>query len=246
MHRYSGISPASLAVHGTIRQRVLVNALVDPAEAAARLPDGVGPHEIDGATVVGCCLLEIHRIRPAGTPSTLGVTLLACAHRIAARWNQGQDPAHGVFVPMRHTSSRLAAIAGGRWFPGIHERAALAAAPVIDGGVDWTMAPNDGSIGLAVRIAGEFDASRPAGAACGADRSCVDATLGISPRRNGTLEVARMETDHRLVRPIAITEWHSDFLASFRTALAPTAVLMEDVEVTWTAAGRLRPPGGST
>jgi hypothetical protein len=245
MHRYSGTSPAWLAVHGTIRQRVLVNALVDPAEAAARLPDGVRPQELDGATVVGCCLLEIHRIRPALTPSAVGVTLRACAHRIAARWDQGCGPAHGVYVPMRHTSSRLAAIAGGRWFPGVHERAALTAAPAIGGRVDWTMAPHDESTGLAVRLAGEFDAARPAGLACGADRSCVDATLGISARRNGTLEVARMETDHRLVRPVAITEWQSDFLSSFRTALAPTAVLMEEVEVAWTAAGRLQPPGGS-
>jgi hypothetical protein len=43
-------------VRGVIRRRLLVNAVVDPDEAAARLPVGLRPHVTDLGTVVGCCL----------------------------------------------------------------------------------------------------------------------------------------------------------------------------------------------
>ncbi|MGI8983312.1 MAG: hypothetical protein ACR2HM_02065 [Acidimicrobiales bacterium] len=40
------------AIRGTIRRRLLVNAVVDPEEAARRLPAGVRPHVSEGGTVV--------------------------------------------------------------------------------------------------------------------------------------------------------------------------------------------------
>ena len=99
------------------------NALVDPDECGPRLPAGLRPHVIEGGTVVGCCLLEIERIRPASWPPVVGRRLRAVAHRISVEWEDGGGrTVTGVFVPVRHTDSRLAVALGGRWFPGIHER----------------------------------------------------------------------------------------------------------------------------
>ena len=56
-------------IRGTIHRRLLVNAVVDPDEAARRLPVGLRPHVTALGTVVGCCLLEIDRIRPAFLPA---------------------------------------------------------------------------------------------------------------------------------------------------------------------------------
>ena len=57
---------------------LLINAVVDPDEAAARLPVGLRPHVTDVGTVVGCCLLDVVRLRPAGLPGRGG-------HRNAGR-----------------------------------------------------------------------------------------------------------------------------------------------------------------
>lgn len=59
------MSPTLRAMRGTIRSRLLVNALVEPDEAARRLPTGLRPHIVGGGTVVGCCLLDIVDIRPS-------------------------------------------------------------------------------------------------------------------------------------------------------------------------------------
>ena len=72
----SGHTLSSIRViRGTIRRRLLVNAVVDPDEAARRLPVGLRPHVTALGTVVGCCLLEIDRIRPAYLPERAGMTM---------------------------------------------------------------------------------------------------------------------------------------------------------------------------
>ena len=55
-------------IRGTIRRRLLVNAVVDPDEAARHLPVGLHPHEVEGGTLAGCCLLDIDSIRPPSPP----------------------------------------------------------------------------------------------------------------------------------------------------------------------------------
>jgi hypothetical protein len=111
---------------GTITSRLLVNATVDPDEAAARLPLGLRPHVTPDGTVVGCCLLDIADIRPAGFATATGRHLRAAAHRMSVEWEtRAGDTITGVYVLVRHTDSRLAVLLGGRWFPGIHQRAVL-------------------------------------------------------------------------------------------------------------------------
>ena len=166
-------------VRGVIRRRLLVNALVDPDEAASQLPAGVRPHVTERGTVVGCCLLDVHRLRPDGVPAIGARTLRAAAHRISAEWEDGAgEVITGVYVPVRHTDSRLAMAAGGRWFPGVHERARVEVS-ASEGHLRWTSDPVDGRR-LGIRVA----VSIPTGAETGSTCEPVGATcLAASHRR---------------------------------------------------------------
>lgn len=228
--------PVERPIRGTVRRRLLVNAVVDPDEAAHRLPHGLRPHVTELGTVVGCCLLEIDGLRPTHVPAFAGITLRAAAHRISVEW--GDDAGQvtvGVYVPMRQTDSRLAVALGGRWFPGVHEQARLEVSSS-GSNVRWAVDPRgpDGyrvSVDAAPLI--DTDPSAPAEPVAGA---CVRADIGLSPDRHGRLEGARTEPGHRMVREVTIVDLDSAFLSSFATAQVAPSYLMADVEVTWTRA----------
>lgn len=225
---------ADRAVCGTIRRRLLVNALVDPDEAALWLPQGVRPHVTADGTVVGSCLLEIEAIRPAGLPAFVGQRLRAAAHRISVEWDdETGETVTGVYVPVRHIDSRLAVALGGRWFPGVHERADIeAAASEFD--LRWWVDPFE-DVGLGIRVAATVSADAVAGAMCEqVGATCLGASVGVSPDRRGRLEAARMEPGHRDVRVLSIESLESGFLDGFSTATPSTSYLMCDADVTWT------------
>lgn len=222
-------------VRGTIRRRLLVNAVVDPDEAAVRLPAGVRPHVTQG-TVVGCCLLEIDAIRPAGLPAVFGQELRAAAHRISVEWeDEFGVTVTGVYVPVRHTDSRLAVALGGRWFPGVHEPAHIEVTSS-EPDLQWRSDPFD-TVGLGVRVAVSVPGDATAGAVCDqVGAACLGASVGASPDRRGRLEAARMEPAHRDARAVTIEELESGFIDSFSTAEPSTSYVMCDAEVTWTRA----------
>jgi len=224
------------AVEGTIRRRLLVNAVVDPDEAGRWLPQGVRPHAIADGTVVGCCLLEIEAIRPAGLPAVVGQRLRAVAHRISVEWDDESGATEiGVYVPVRHTDSRLAVALGGRWFPGVHERARIeVSASECD--LRWRSEPL-AAAGLGVRVAVSFPGDVPASSTCDeVGATCLGASVGVSPDRRGRLEAARMQPAHRDARTVTIDVFESDFIDSFSTARLSTSFLMCDAGVTWTRA----------
>jgi hypothetical protein len=230
------------AIRGTIRRRLLVNAVVDPDEAATRLPEGMRPHVTALGTVVGCCLLEIEGIRPARLPAVVGTTLRAAAHRISAEWEDGSDEAVvGVYVPVRHTDSRLAIVAGGRWFPGVHQRAQIDIAENA-GTLRWETSPGDAR-GFGIRVTATIPSAHEASLACEpVGGTCLGANVGLSPDHHGVLEGARMEPDHRVARQVMIDEIDSAFLSSFSTTQAAPSYLLTDVGVTWTPAASPQAP----
>lgn len=224
---------ADQAVRGTIRRRLLVNAVVDPDEAAHRLPQGVRPHVSSDGTVVGCCLLEIEAIRTAGLPAVVGQRLRAVAHRVSVEWDDGAGGTEiGVYVPVRHTDSRLAVVLGGRWFPGVHERAHI---EVSSSGSDlrWSSEPLDAAnLGMRVEVSDRADDAT--GASCDpVGATCLGAALGVSPDRRGRLEAARMDPSHRDARAVTVDVLESDFIGSFSSAVLSTSYLMRDADVTW-------------
>lgn len=111
------------ALRGRIDRRLLLNFRVDPSVLAAVVPAPFRPQVVRGWGVAGICLIRLAEVRPFGVPRALGLSSENAAHRIAVEWNEGGELFRGVFIPRRHTSSRLNALAGGVVFPGEHHRA---------------------------------------------------------------------------------------------------------------------------
>jgi hypothetical protein len=222
-------------VRGTIHRRLLVNALVDPDEAAGYLPAGLRPHVTTGGTVVGCCLLAIDAIRLAGMPAGLGSRLRAAAHRISIEWDDESGTRVGVYVPVRHTDSLPARTLGGRWFPGVHRRAAIEIAE--DGQrIHWHVEPRPSGSRFGVRVTASIPSTAPASPGEPIGATCLAADIGLSPDHHGELEAARMEPDHRVAQLVEIDDLDSQFLAGFESARPTPSYLMRDVDVTWTPA----------
>ena len=223
----------SRTVVGRIHSRLLVNALVDPEEVAAFLPDGLRPHvSADGGTVVGCCLLEIRELRPGLLPAVVGVRLRSAAHRIAVEWTSRDGRIEsGVYVPLRHTDSRLASLLGGRVFPGMHDRATVEVEETPDS-LSWRVTGHG--------VAGGFDlaavvdtASDEADPVPEVGSVCVGASIGHSPDRHGRLEGVCMVPAHLDARVVSVRRLRSTFLDGFHSAVPAPAYLMRDVGVTW-------------
>ena len=105
-------------LRAVMQRRILVNYRVDPDVLASALPPPFRPAVVGGYGVAGLCLIRLGELRPAGVPSSLGLTSENAAHRIAVEWDSADGRGCGVYIPRRDTSSRLAAVAGGRLFPG--------------------------------------------------------------------------------------------------------------------------------
>ena len=221
-------------IRGTIRSRLLLNALVDPDEAAARLPEGLRPHETPDGTVVGCCLLEIEHIRPSLLPASMGRTMRAAAHRISAEWeDESGETTVGVHVSMRHTDSRLGVALGGRWFPGVHERARIDVSLSHDR-LLWTVLPVDDFSGFPINASVTVPSGRDSEPSDAVGVACLDASVGLSPNHHGVLEGARMEPDHHNACEVIVEQLDSTYLSGFVTARPSRSYLMRDIGVTWT------------
>ncbi|YAL83005.1 hypothetical protein ACMYYO_13960 [Dermacoccaceae bacterium W4C1] len=216
-----------LRAKARLHRRLLVNALADPDEVAQRLPGPLRPHVISDGTVVGCCLLELDSVRPAPLPSATGLRAQAAAHRISVEWDTEDGIEVGVYVAQRVTSSVPAQLAGGRLFPGVQDRARVSV-PTSQRRV-WDY---QGS-GVMIHVEAGFDGH---GVATDDEvaQACLPAEIGVSPRRNGDLEAARMHLGPGPVEALTLTELRSDFIDSFASAQPTTAYLMADREVTWT------------
>jgi hypothetical protein len=217
----------------------LVNAQVDPDEAARRLPPGVRPHVIDGGgTLVGCCLVSFTHVRPAWAPAAAGISFLASADRLSVEWDDDAGrPVVGVYVPIRCSDSRLGVLLGGRRYPGPQRPARIRA--VEDGrDIRWSAdeATGSGARGHRIRLAA---AVAPAPASPLHDpvgATCIGATFGLSPDRHGGIEGTRMDPDHRVAHDLQVHEIDSSFLSSFASARPAPSYLLRDVEVTWSPA----------
>jgi len=110
-------------VHGTIKRRLLVNFRVDPSTIQRQLPAPFRPKLHEGYAVAGICLIRLEDIRPSGFPRVVGLSSENAAHRIAVVWEDVTGWHEGVFIPRRDTDSLVNCLAGGRLFPGEHNRA---------------------------------------------------------------------------------------------------------------------------
>ncbi|HEX7135444.1 MAG TPA: DUF2071 domain-containing protein [Iamia sp.] len=224
---------------GRIDRRVLLDHVVAPDVAARHLPPGLEVRLLDDRAVVGVCLIRLVDVRPAGLPAGLGRTVEAAAHRISV---VGPGTEAGVFVPRRDTSSRTAALVGGRVWPGVHGRARVSGART-PCSLRIDVACRDGA---AVSVAVDLDERR------GTTLTDPEATSAFhavertawSPGRDGALEVAVLACEGWSARPVGVTAATSTWLDDRRsfppgTARLAGALLMEDVPMRWSA-GRPR------
>lgn len=107
-------------VRAVMDRRILVNFRVDPTTLARIIPEPFRVKRVHCWGVAGVCLIRLRNSRPKGLPAALGQTSENAACRIAVEWDENGATKEGVYIPLRHTNSRLNALAGGRIFPGVH------------------------------------------------------------------------------------------------------------------------------
>ena len=145
-------------VHGVIRRRLLVNFRVEPALMQRNLPSPFRPKLHEGHAVAGICLIRLEEIRPKRFPRLMGLSSENAAHRVAVVWEDANGSHEGVYIPRRDTGSLLTHLAGGRIFPGEHQRAAFRVHET-DDQIELKMRSADGLV--QVDVAGSMAADLP-------------------------------------------------------------------------------------
>jgi Uncharacterized conserved protein (COG2071) len=112
-------------ISGVIDRRILANYHIDPDVMAKVLPTPFRPLIIHDYAIGGICLIRLKNIRPRFFPFPWGISSENAAHRIAVEWEVDGQMQEGVYIPRRDTSSRLNALVGGTFFPGIHHHASF-------------------------------------------------------------------------------------------------------------------------
>jgi hypothetical protein len=227
----------------TIERRLLVNYRVDAAVIADLLPDGLRPQIVNESAVAGVCLIRLGAFRPMWVAPKIGHRSESAAHRVAVEWDGPDGLQTGVFIPRRHTASRLAQAAGGRVFPGVHEHARVRSVES-DRDLSVTIDAADLQVAVDAHVVPpeDFESSLFPDLAAVSDFFRKDA-VGWSPTRAGTLEPLRLETDAWRVEPARATRVESSFFNGLPvgSAVFDHVLVMRDVPVVWSSPGGAAP-----
>jgi hypothetical protein len=228
-------------INGLIRRRLLVNFRVDAVVMRRFLPATFRPKLHRGYAIAGICLIRLEQIRPGWLPRVCGLASENAAHRIAVLWD---DPSgnsrEGVFIPRRDTGSWLNHWAGGRLFPGEHQRADFA---ITDDGsrIAMSIRARDGRMSVLLRA--QESETLP-------ESSCFESlaessaffeggSVGYSVTRDCCrLDGIRLQTDGWQVRPLAVEHVESSFFADESVFPAGSvtfdhALIMRDLRHQW-------------
>jgi len=229
-------------VHGVIGRRLLVNFRAEPAVIQRHLPSPFRPKLHDGHAVAGICLIRLENIRPKRFPRMFGLSSENAAHRIAVVWDDDRGSHEGVYIPRRDTGSLMNHLAGGRLFPGEHQRASFR----VDEANDWIalrMTSADGRV--EVDVAGRVSAELPATSIF---RTVADASaffepgsVGYSATASGRqLDGVVLKTFSWSVTPLAVERASSTYFAD--EAMFPAgsiafdcALIMRNIAHEWHA-----------
>lgn len=230
-------------VHGLIKRRLLVNFRVAPDVIRRQLPASFTPKVHDGWAIAGICLIRLEEIRPNGFPRLLGLSSENAAHRIAVRWDDRTGLHEGVYIPRRDTGSIISHLAGGRLFPGEHQRAVF---QVRDDGerVDLHMRSVDGA--AEVRVVGRTAAALPS-TSCFQSLSEASGffepgSVGYSATASGQrLDGIVLKTHEWSVAPLAVEEVYSSYFANSNLFPAGSvtfdcALVMRNISHEWRSA----------
>jgi|HubBroStandDraft_5_1064220.scaffolds.fasta_scaffold120260_1 hypothetical protein len=205
------------------------------------LPAPFRPQLIGGWAVGGICLIRLGGIRPRGVPRVLGLRTENLAHRFAVEWDDEQGAHQGVFIPRRDTSSRITELAGGRLFPGDHQRARFV---VSEPGpaVEILAVSADDSMRLSVLATETDDLGSALFAGTGeAIEFFWLGSHGYSPSRlTGCLDGVRLEADSWAARPMNVQRLESSFfgdqsLFPAGSCVLDSALVMRNLRGAWIA-----------
>jgi hypothetical protein len=235
------------SIASRIERRLLVNYRLDPETAARILPRGMRPDLAGGFAVGGICLIRLGRLRPRAVPAGLGLRTENAAHRISMLWDGPRGVERGVYIPRRDTSSALTARLGGRVFPSEHHRADFDVREDADR-LRVGFRSRDGKAGARVEVRPDVKlaGSRLFGDLAEASRFFRDAPIGHAARESGpgldavSLDVGRWEVTPTDLLAVESTYFSDAGLFPHGTAEPDCALLMRDVDATWSVV----PPAG--
>ena len=157
-------------------------------------------------------------------------------------WEDANGPHEGVYIPRRDTGSLLTRLAGGRIFPGEHQRAAFRVHDTGDA-IELTMNSADGLV--QVDVAGSMAAELPASSIF---RTIDEASaffepgvVGYSATASGRrLDGVVLKTHSWSVAPLSIARVSSSYFADERVFPAGTvafdcALIMRNIAHEWQA-----------
>lgn len=226
-------------VHGIIRRRLLVNYRLDPDVAQRQLPDTFRPKLQNGYAIAGICLIRLEGIRPKRFPSMFGISSENAAHRFAVTWDQHE----GVYIPRRDSDSLVNHLAGGRLFPGEHQRAAF---DVADDGRRVTLDMQSADRHVRVHVSGEVASQLPSDSVfASVDEASAffeKGSLGYSATAGGRkLDGIVLRTHTWRVEPLQVDAVTSSYFADESlfprgSATFDCALIMRNIEHEWESA----------
>jgi hypothetical protein len=229
-------------VHGVIARRLLVNFRVAPEIIQRQLPAPFRPKLHDGHAVAGICLIRLEGIRPKRFPEMLGLASENAAHRIAVTWDDDSGSHEGVYIPRRDTGSLMNHLAGGRLFPGEHQRASFRVEDDHDQ-ISLEMRSADGRVRVDVggRTASSLPPSSIFGTVSAASAFFEPGSVGYSATASGTrLDGVVLRTHSWSVAPLAMDRVFSSYFADETKFPAGTiafdcALIMRNIAHEWQA-----------
>jgi hypothetical protein len=218
-------------LRGFLDRRILVNYRVDPEFMQKCLPAPFRPKVVNGYGMAGVCLIRMNRIGPRFLPFPLVRSSENGALRFAVEWEQDGTTYEGVFIPARYTTSRVAALAGTRLFPGRHYMAQFQVEETPD---HFRIQLDSAQLQLTVsaRLATEFSGSQVFASLEDASTFFRNGALGYSEaRRAGKFDGVELRIFDWKMSPLTVEQVACDFFDDTRrfppgTAAFDHALLM--------------------
>jgi hypothetical protein len=201
-------------VHGVIGRRLLVNFRIEPDVIQRQLPSPFRPKLHEGHAVAGICLIRLENIRPKRFPRILGLSSENAAHRIAVVWDDDEGKHEGVYIPRRDTGSLINHLAGGRLFPGEHQRATFRVEDS-DERIAIEMTSADGQVRLDVvgRVTAEMPTTSIFRTISDASSFFEPGAVGYSVTTGRRLDGVVLKTYSWSVAPLTIERVNSTYFA---------------------------------
>src|SRR5262245_44131859 len=229
-------------IHGTIKRRLLINYRVDPSVMSRQLPPPFRPKLHEDSAIAGICLIRLEGIRPRRFPLALGLSSENAAHRIAVVWDDDTGAHEGVYIPRRDTGSLMNHLAGGRLFPGEHQRATFHVDDDHDR-IALDMQSADGRVRVEVsgRTASALPPTSIFGTVAAASAFFEPGSVGYSATASGQrLDGVVLKTHSWRVAPLAMDRVYSSYFADESKFPAGTitfdcALIMRNIAHEWSA-----------